>query len=108
MSTANEYLLGHADPDRLIELEDAHEQTYFEIGGLLAAMQIEKWFDPFASLDECVESKTAMKRSKARALIQTYNAIVEFRGRLGSSPGHRLDQVARDRSGFGQRQRAPS
>ena len=54
------------------------------------------------------ESKTAMKRSKARALIQIYNAIVEFRGRLGSSPGHRLDQVARDRSGLGQRQRAPS
>lgn len=93
---------------RLIELEDAHEQTYFEIGGLLAVMQIEKWFDPFASLDECVESKTAMKRSKARALIQIYNAIVEFQGRLGSSPGHRLDQVARDRSGLGQRQRAPS
>ena len=39
-------------------------------------MQREKWFDPFASLDEWVESKTAMKRSKARALIQIYNAIV--------------------------------
>jgi hypothetical protein len=62
---------------RLIELEDAHEQTYFEIGGLLAVMQFEKWFDPFASLDEWVESKTAMRRSKARALIQIYSAIVE-------------------------------
>ena len=31
---------------RLIELEDAHEQTYFEIGGLLSVMQKEKWFDP--------------------------------------------------------------
>jgi hypothetical protein len=62
---------------RLIELEDAHEQTYFEMGGLLAVMQIEKWFDPFASLDEWVENKTAMKRGKARALIQIYNAIVE-------------------------------
>ena len=62
---------------RLIELEDANEQTYFEIGGLLSVMQKEKWFDPFASLDEWVENKTAMKRSKARALIQIYNAIVE-------------------------------
>ena len=62
---------------RLIELEDAHEQTYFEIGGLLSVMQKEKWFDPFASLDEWVENNTAMKRSKARALIQIYNAIVE-------------------------------
>ena len=62
---------------RLIELEDAHEQTYFEIGGLLSVMQKEKWFDPFASLDEWVENHTAMKRSKARALIQIYTAIVE-------------------------------
>ena len=62
---------------RLIELEDANEQTYFKIGGLLSVMQKEKWFDPFASLDEWVENKTAMKRSKARALIQIYNAIVE-------------------------------
>jgi hypothetical protein len=62
---------------RLIVLEDVHEQTYFEIGGLLAVIQMEKWFDPFASLDEWVESKTAMKRGKARALIQIYNAIVE-------------------------------
>ena len=62
---------------RLIELEDAHEQTYFEIGGLLSVMQKEKWFDPFASLDEWVENNTAMKRSKAWALIQIYDAIVE-------------------------------
>ena len=70
--------LGKSDAiARLIELEDAHEQTYFEIGGLLSVMQKEKWFDPFASLDEWVENSTAMKRSKARALIQIYNAIVE-------------------------------
>ena len=62
---------------RLIKLEDAHEQTYFEIGGLLSVMQKEKWFDPFASLDEWLENNTAMKRSKARALIQIYTAIVE-------------------------------
>jgi hypothetical protein len=62
---------------RLIELEDAHEQTYFEIGGLLAVMQREEWFYPFSSLEEWVENNTAMKRSKARALIQIYNAIVK-------------------------------
>jgi len=70
--------LGKSDAiARLIELEDAHEQTYFEIGGLLSVMQKEKWFDPSASLDEWVENNTAMKRSKARALIQIYTAIVE-------------------------------
>jgi hypothetical protein len=64
---------------RLLELEDAHEKTYFEIGGVLSVMQRGKWFDPCASLDEWVENYTAMKRSKARALIQIYNAIVDSR-----------------------------
>jgi hypothetical protein len=62
---------------RLLELEDAHEKTYFEIGGVLSVMQKEKWYDPCASLDEWVEKNTGMKRSKARALIQIYNAIVD-------------------------------
>ena len=31
---------------RLIKLEDAHEQTYFEIGGLLSVMQKEKMVRP--------------------------------------------------------------
>ena len=61
---------------RLFELEDAHEKTYFEIGGVLSVMQKEKWYDPCASLDEWVEKNTGMKRSKARALIQIYDAIV--------------------------------
>jgi hypothetical protein len=68
------------EPDaiaRLLELEDAHEKTYFEIGGVLSVIQRGKWFGPFASLDEWVEKNTAMKRSKARALIQIYNAIVD-------------------------------
>ena len=62
---------------RLVELEEAHEKTYFEIGGVLSVMQREKWFDPFASLDEWVENNTAMKRSKARALIQIYDKIAD-------------------------------
>ena len=61
---------------RLFELEDAHEKTYFEIGGVLSVMQKKKWHDLCASLDEWVEKNTGMKRSKARALIQIYDAIV--------------------------------
>jgi len=62
---------------RLFELEDAHEKTYFEIGGVLSVMQKEKWYTPCASLDEWIEKNTGMKRSKARALIQIYGAIVK-------------------------------
>ena len=62
---------------RLLELEDAHEKTYFEIGGVLSVMQKEKWYDPCASLDEWVDKNTGMKRSKARALIQIYDSIVK-------------------------------
>ena len=54
---------------RLLELEDAHEKTYFEIGGVLSVMQKGKWYDPCASLDEWVEKNTGMSRSKALALI---------------------------------------
>jgi hypothetical protein len=39
-------------------------------------MQKEKWYAPCASLDEWIEKNTGMKRSKARALIQIYDAIV--------------------------------
>jgi hypothetical protein len=60
---------------RLLELENAHEKTYFEIGGVLSVMQKGKWYDPCASLDEWVEKNTGMSRSKALALIQIYNAV---------------------------------
>ena len=61
---------------RLLELEEHHEKTFFEIGGVLSAIQKRKWFDPFASLDEWVEKNTALSRSKARALIQIYDGVV--------------------------------
>ena len=61
---------------RLHELEERHEKTFFEIGGVLSAIHKNKWFDPYASLDEWVENNTAMKRSMARGLIQVYDAIV--------------------------------
>jgi hypothetical protein len=61
---------------RLLELEEFHEKTFFEIGGVLSAIQKRKWFDPFSSLDEWVENNTALSRSKARALSQIYDSVV--------------------------------
>jgi hypothetical protein len=61
---------------RLLHLEERSEETFFEIGGVLWAIQKRKWFDPFASLDEWVENKTALSRSKARALSQIYDSVV--------------------------------
>jgi hypothetical protein len=61
---------------RLLELEERHEKTFFEIGGVLSAIQKRKWFDPFASLDEWVKNNTALSRSKARALSQIYHSVV--------------------------------
>ncbi len=60
---------------RLGELEDKHEMTYFEMGGVLSVIFKNGWFDPYSSFDEWVENKTAMRRAKARALIQIYDAI---------------------------------
>jgi hypothetical protein len=60
---------------RLLELEERHEKTFFEIGGVLSAIQKRKWFEPFASLDEWVENNTALSRSKARALSQIYDSV---------------------------------
>jgi len=37
---------------RLLELEEDQEKTFFEIGGVLSAIQKHKWFEPFGSLDE--------------------------------------------------------
>lgn len=61
--------------DWLGKLEDAHERTYFEIGGLLSVIQANKWFEPCASFDEWVEKNTGMRRSKARVLVNIYDAI---------------------------------
>src|SRR5271166_2655919 len=61
---------------RLLELEERHEKTFFEIGGVLSAIQKHKWFDPFDSLDQWVEKNTALRRSKARALVQIYDSVV--------------------------------
>ena len=61
---------------RLLELEERNEKTFFEIGGVLSAIQKREWFDPFASLDEWVENNTALSRSKARALNQIYDSVV--------------------------------
>ena len=62
---------------RLLELEEDQEKTFFEIGGVLSAIRKHKWFEPFSSLDEWVKKNTAIKRSRARAWIQIYDAIVK-------------------------------
>jgi hypothetical protein len=62
---------------RLIELEEDQEKTFFEIGGVLSAIQKHKWFEPLSSLDDWVKKNTAIKRSRARAWIQIYDAIVK-------------------------------
>jgi hypothetical protein len=62
---------------RLLELEEHQDKTFFEIGGVLSAIQKHKWFEPFGSLDEWVEKHTTIKRSRARAWIQIYDAIVK-------------------------------
>ena len=62
---------------RLLELEEDQEKTFFEIGGVLSAIQKHKWFEPFSSLDGWVKKNTAIKRSRARAWIQIYDAVVK-------------------------------
>jgi hypothetical protein len=62
---------------RLLELEEDQEKTFFEIGGVLSAIQKHKWFEPSSSLDGWVKKNTAIKRSRARAWIQIYDAIVK-------------------------------
>ena len=62
---------------RLLELEEDQEKTFFEIGGILSAIQKHKWFDPCRSLDEWVKKNTAIKRSRAWAWIKIYDAIVK-------------------------------
>jgi hypothetical protein len=49
---------------RLLELEEHQDKTFFEIGGVLSAIQKHKWFEPFGSLDEWVQKNTAIKRSR--------------------------------------------
>jgi hypothetical protein len=62
---------------RLLELEEDQEKTFFEIGGVLSAIKKHKWFEPSSSLDVWVKKNTAIKRSRARAWIQIYDAIVK-------------------------------
>jgi hypothetical protein len=62
---------------RVGKFEDANNKAYFEMGGVLSVIQRHKWYDPFKTLGEWAEHNTAIKRSTALALIQTYDAVVE-------------------------------
>lgn len=60
---------------RVLECEDRVAETYFELGGALARIRNDSWFDPYPSFDKWVEGETEMRRSKARALIQIYTTL---------------------------------
>ena len=60
---------------RISQLVDTHEVAYFKLGGVLSVINNNKFYDPYDSFDKWVENETAMKRAKARALIQIYDAI---------------------------------
>ncbi len=60
---------------RVGQLEDAREQTYFELGGVLSRIYKNEWYDPHKSFDAWVEYETAMSRAKARALVEIYDAL---------------------------------
>ena len=92
---------------RLLELEEDQEKTFFEIGGVLSAIQKHKWFEPFGSLDEWVKKNTAIKRSRARAWIQIYDAIVNSGVTWAKVKTPRVDQVERHRGGSGRRESRP-
>lgn len=81
---------------RLLELEEDQEKTFFEIGGVLSAIQKNKWFDPYASLDEWVKKSTGIKRSKA-GLDSDLRRHRQIRGQVGQGQTPRLDQVERHR-----------
>ena len=52
-------------------------RPFFEIGGVLSAIQKHKWFEPFGSLEEMGSENTAIKRSRARAWIKLYDDVVK-------------------------------
>jgi hypothetical protein len=56
--------------------EDLNEEGHFTMGGLLSLHLRKKWFSSWKSFDKWVESNTTLGRATARALVQTYDAIV--------------------------------
>ncbi len=60
---------------RVSQLEDASQQTYFELGGVLSCIQKKKWYDPHSSFDTWVGHETAIGRAKAWALIAIFDAL---------------------------------
>ena len=92
---------------RLIELEDAHEQTYFEIGGLLSVMQKEKMVRPLRLARRMGGEPHCDEAEQGAGSDPDLRRDRRVRGRLGPRPGHRVDQAARNRSGLGRRKRAP-
>ncbi len=62
---------------KLNTLEAAHEQSFFEIGGMLSMILKNAWFDPYPSFDKWAHARLGMGRAKARALIHNYDVIAK-------------------------------
>jgi hypothetical protein len=61
---------------RLDDLAELSEKTFFEIGGVLSKISKNKWFDSCPSFEDWITKNTTYRISKARALIQVYDAVV--------------------------------
>jgi len=69
---------------RLLELEDAHEKTYFEIGGVSRSCRRANGTTLAPRSTNGLRKNTGMSRSKALALIQIYNAVAPLWDHLGA------------------------
>lgn len=76
-ATLRTFVSDNDDFPNLDLVAEDQDKTFFEIGGVLSAIQKHKWFEPFSSLDGWVKKNTAIKRSRARAWIQIYDAVVK-------------------------------
>jgi hypothetical protein len=62
---------------KLNTLEAAHEQSFFEIGGMLSIVLKNAWFDPYPSFDKWAHARLGMGRAKAHALIHNYDVVAK-------------------------------
>ena len=60
---------------RFDELEGHHDQTYFEIGGVLSVIRNNKFYEPHESFSDWRKAQTSMSHGKANALVQIYDGI---------------------------------
>jgi len=61
----------------VVSLCEGAEFTYFKLGGVLSVIQANKWYAPYASFKDYVESERGLNYRTARYWIAIYNGIVE-------------------------------